>query len=97
MTALQLTGPEASAKGVWTPRCAHQHTVCPARLTQDVGEVVWGSPWIIPNRIALEEAFLSAVHEYLDPTGITNRWTNYTAHPSQTPGKRQRPPVADAR
>jgi hypothetical protein len=60
------------------------------RLVQDAVEVVWGPPSIIPDRIQLEEAFLTATRADLDPAGITNRWTNYTAHPSQTPGERLR-------
>ena len=42
---------------------------------------------LLSGRLQVEEAFLYATCKYLDPIGITNRWTNYTAHPSQTPGR----------
>ena len=48
--------------------------------------MLWGPPSIVQDRIRVEEAFLAATRIDLDPTGITNRWTNYTAHLSQTPG-----------
>ena len=47
----------------------------------------------------MEEAFLNATIIDLTPAGITNRWTNYTAHPSQTPGeflRHAKSPAADA-
>jgi len=53
---------------------------------QQVGSLVYGPPSIIPQRVQMELAFLNATLIDLNPAGITNRWINYTAHPSQTPG-----------
>ena len=58
------------------------------RPVQQVGSLVYGPPSIIERRVQMELAFLNATLVDLDPAGITNRWTNYTAHPSQTPGAR---------
>ena len=56
------------------------------RPVQLLGSLVYGPPTVITQRIQMEEAFLNATVADLNPAGITNRWTNYTAHPSQTPG-----------
>ena len=66
---------------------------------QSLGSLVYGPPTVISQRIQMEEAFLNATIIDLTPAGITNRWTNYTAHPSQTPGeflRHAKSPAADA-
>ena len=63
------------------------YTILPCcRPVQQVGSLVYGPPSIIPNRVQMELAFLNATLIDLNPAGITNRWINYTAHQSQTPG-----------
>ena len=55
------------------------------RLVQDGQELVYG-PTVVSDRIATEAALLNATRKFLEPYGISNRYTNYTTHPSQTPG-----------
>ena len=55
------------------------------RLVQDGQELVYG-PSVVTDRIAMELALLNGTEQFLQPYGISNRYTNYTTHPSQTPG-----------
>jgi len=58
----------------------------PCRLVQDGQELVYG-PNVVADRIAVELALLNATQQFLQPYGISNRYTNFTTHPSQTPGR----------
>ena len=79
--SLRREGAELGRSGLWLLCC---------RPVQRVGSLVYGPPSIIPQRVRMELAFLNATLIDLDPAGITNRWINYTAHPSQTPGTHTR-------
>ena len=61
--------------------------ICSAmrRLITENVEVVYG-PNVLTQRQQTEVAYLNATEQILVPAGVCNRWTNYTAHPSQTPG-----------
>jgi len=53
---------------------------------QDGQELVYG-PNVVTDRIAMELALLNGTEQFLQPYGISNRYTNFTTHPSQTPGQ----------
>ena len=61
------------------------------RLVQDGQELVYG-PNVVADREAMELALLNGTRQFLEPYGISNRYTNYTTHPSQTPGLSSSPP-----
>ena len=56
------------------------------RLITENVEVVYG-PNVLSQRQQTEVAYLNATTAILVPAGVCNRWINYTAHPSQTPGR----------
>ena len=56
------------------------------RLITENVEVVYG-PNVLSQRQQTEVAYLNATTAILVPAGVCNRWINYTAHPSQTPGE----------
>ena len=50
--------------------------------------LIYGPSTVISQRPSLEAVFAGAGgSKYLDSLGLCDRWTNYTAHPSQTPGR----------
>ena len=55
------------------------------RLITENLEVVYGRN-VLTERVQTEVAYLNATEQILVPAGVCNRWTNFTAHPSQTPG-----------
>jgi len=54
--------------------------------------VVYGRD-VLSQRQQTEVAYLNATTAILVPAGVCNRWINYTAHPSQTPGEAAADPV----
>ena len=53
--------------------------------------LIYGPATVISQRTGMEAVFAGAGGStYLDSLGLCDRWTNYTAHPSQTPGRDSR-------
>ena len=61
-------------------------SVIDRRLITENVEVIYG-PNVLSQRQQTEIAYLNATTAILVPAGVCNRWINYTAHPSQTPGE----------
>ena len=50
--------------------------------------LIYGPATVISQRTGMEAVFAGAGGStYLDSLGLCDRWTNYTAHPAQTPGQ----------
>ena len=91
----ERTGGGVASRASAASVCAMQYpdVVCSAEMTDVLWhrlitenvEVVYG-PNVLLQRIQTEVAYLNATEAILVPSGVCNRWTNYTAHPSQTPG-----------
>ncbi len=64
------------------------HAACCHRLIND-GEQLQCGPKVISDRIAVEKAGYVSQNQTFGPVGAAIRYTNYTAHPSTTPGALQ--------
>jgi hypothetical protein len=75
----------ASSSELLTPPC------CPCRLHGHALEVYCG-PNVITDRVALDKAGYTVDKQTFGPVGSALRFTNFTAHPSQTPGAAEHSP-----
>jgi len=80
--------PHEGAETVIIPVSAHPRKPCMSRYVNEGAMLIYGPSTVISQRTGMEGVFAGAGGStYLDSLGLCDRWTNYTAHPAQTPGR----------